>query len=243
MRWIENLKMGVRARHYRNHENPREIAYILDNLKKGEVAIDIGANKGGFLYWMARSVGPKGRAIGFEPQRFLFEFLSDFYSNKPQVKIEHEALSDKAETVTMIIPENGKTSSPGASIHFTTADNPSARTEEVTTESLDSYCAANKIIPNLVKIDVEGHELKVVKGAAATFAAHKPRVILECEAMQVGKELVNETLSFLLSLGYNGFFYFNGNRTDIREFDPETHQPSSFSGKKRNVYVSNFFFE
>ncbi len=242
---IQIIKMLVRARHYQLHENPNEISFIIDNTNPGDTLIDIGANKGGFLYWMIKKAGRKGKVIGFEPQNFLYQFLKNYFSGSqyPQVTIEPHALSDKEETVTMIIPENGKDSSPGASIHFTLQDNPTAKSAEVKTITLDSYCSSNNLKPDLIKIDVEGHELKVIKGGLKTLATHKPKIILECEAQQVSRALVKETFDLILSLNYEGFFFYKGEKIDILNFEPEKHQPDSFEGKKRKEYCSNFFFK
>ncbi len=241
----QQIKMLIRASHYKNRENPNEINFIRKNLKSGHIAIDIGANKGGFLYWMIKSVGSKGKVVAFEPQEYLYQFLKSFYSAKKfsQVTIESFALSDKSDSVTMIIPENGKKSSPGASIHFTLNENPTARTEKVFTVSLDDYCEQNALKPSLIKIDVEGHELKVIKGGINTFAKYKPKIILECESGQVGKQAAMETFTHLLEIGYKGFFYYKKTFVDFRDFDFSIHQPDSFTGKKGEVYVSNFFFE
>ena len=236
--------MLVRAWHYRLQENPNEISFILENSKPGDTLIDIGANKGGFLYWMIKRAGANGKAIGFEPQTFLYRFLKDYFSGSkyPQVTIEQYALSDKEENATMIIPYNGKDSSPGASIHFTLEDSPMARAETVTTVTLDSYCALHNLQPALIKIDVEGHELKVIKGSLKTLGMYKPKIILECEGLQVGRDSVQETFGHILALGYKGFFFFKGEKFDIGNFEPEKHQPEKFTGKKSIEYCSNFFF-
>lgn len=99
---VQKIKMFVRAWHYRRHENPNEIAFILQNTKKGDTAIDIGANKGGFLYWMIKKADG-GKVIAFEPQRFLYQFLKTYFSGRPyrNVTIEQHALSDQVETVLL----------------------------------------------------------------------------------------------------------------------------------------------
>ena len=236
--------MLIRAWIYRARENSKEISFILANAKKGDTLLDIGANKGGFLYWMVQKAGREGKVIGFEPQSVLYHFLKEYFSPRkyPQVTIEQYALSNTEETVTMIIPDGGKPSSPGASIHFTLQDNPTARTQNVETITLDKYCDINGLAPALMKIDVEGHELDVIKGGLKTLAKYKPKIILECEAMQVSRAEVKETFDTILSCGYNGFFYYKSTRIDIKDFNPEKHQPATFTGKKSFEYCSNFFF-
>ncbi len=236
--------MGIRAWHYRVQENPAEIAFILEHAKKGDTLFDIGSNKGGFLYWMAHCAGNAGKVIGFEPQQVLYKYLRNYYRyvNKPQVAIEPFALSDAEEEATMIIPDNGKPSAPGASIHFTLADAPSARTAKVQTITLDAYCYTNNCYPALVKIDVEGHELKVIRGGREILKKYRPRIILECESIQVGRATVQETFDALLSLGYDGYFFYKGTKVAIRDFEAEKHQPEKYTGKKSREYCSNFFF-
>jgi len=241
---LQQIKMLIRAWHYRLQENPNEISFIIENAGPGDTLIDIGANKGGFLYWMINRAGNKGTVIGFEPQNFLYFFLKKYFSGNKysQVIIEPYAVSDKEEIASMIIPENGKSSSPGASIHFTLEVGSSAKIEPVKTMSLDQYCTLNNVKPKLIKIDVEGHELKVIKGGLQILALYKPKLILECEALQVGRSSVKATFDQIISLGYKGFFFFKGARLDILNFDPEKHQPERFTGKKSIEYCSNFFF-
>lgn len=241
---IEKIKMLIRAWHYRLQENPNEIAFILKHAQAGDTLFDIGSNKGGFLYWMIQKAGKQGKVVGFEPQRVLFEYLTNYYSERhePAISIESDALSDKVDEATMIIPENGKSSAPGASIHFMPEADSTVRTATVHTTTLDLYCSQKNLVPKLVKIDVEGHELKVIQGGRQVLQAYKPKIILECEAMQVGKDMVQETFDELLAMGYNGYFFYKGNRTDIRYFVAEQHQPAKFTGKKSHEYCSNFFF-
>lgn len=110
------------------------------------------------------------------------------------------------------------------------------------TTTLDSYCRLNNITPSIIKIDVEGHELKVINGGMKTLAASKPNLILECEAQQVGRDAVKETFDLLFSVGYNGYFFYKGEKIDLRNFIPEKHQPENYVGKKSKEYCSNFFF-
>ena len=48
---------------------------MLNHLKLGDTAIDIGAHKGAYTYWMSKYVGNEGRVFSFEPQREIYEIL------------------------------------------------------------------------------------------------------------------------------------------------------------------------
>ena len=50
---------------------------------------------------------------------------------------------------------------------------------EIYCEKLDTYCQTNKIVPDLIKIDVEGHEYHVILGAIETIEKYRPLIIFE----------------------------------------------------------------
>ena len=89
-----NLKLLYRALRYRYRIDPHEIRFILQRLQSGQIAVDVGAHKGGYLYWMQRQVGRQGRCFAFEPQIQLFENLRLDFDTMPHVKVEHMALSN-----------------------------------------------------------------------------------------------------------------------------------------------------
>jgi FkbM family methyltransferase len=154
------------------------------------------------------------------------------------VTIEHLALSDSAGSVTLFIPAGkGKFTSPGATI-APQGEKEYGIKEDVATETLDTYCEKNNIVPDFLKIDVEGNELRVFKGGAHILGTYKPSVIFECEARHVGREQVRETLQFLQLLGYTGYFICGTEKLSLSLFDFDKHQ---VEGKK--PYCNNFVFE
>lgn len=240
MKIIEYIRLACRARKYKTRNDRGEIAYMESVLKPGQTALDIGAHKAGYLYIMLKKVGEAGRVIAFEPQSVLFAYISKLKNlfRWTNVTVEHLALSDAAGKVTLFVPaQKGKLSSPGATIV------PESRSaygikEEVRTETLDAYCARHGIAPDFLKVDVEGNELRVFKGAAHTLAAYKPTILFECEARHVGREQVLQTFEYLRLLGYNGYFICAERKLSLSLFDFELHQ---VVGKK--PYCNNFVFE
>ena len=92
---------------------------MLNNLKKGEVVIDVGAHKGGYLYWMSKKVGSKGKVIAFEPQAILCDYLKNLCKRLGlnNVTIENKGVSSVEQTTILYVPNIGKDSSPGATLN------------------------------------------------------------------------------------------------------------------------------
>jgi len=243
MKLIEKFKLRYRANKYKNKNDVGGIAYVLDKLMPGQTAFDIGTHKGAYLYFMRKRVGEKGKVFAFEPQLKLFQYIKKIKAlfNWENISIEHLALSDSTGEATLYIPENksGDASSPGASIALAKPENELSGTEKVKTENLDTYCKTNDIKPDFIKIDVEGNELKIFKGAVETLKQHKPKILVEIESRHVGEEQVMETLSFMKSLGYAGYFIHGIKRIAVNEFSFDQYQNLN---DKAN-YCNNFIFE
>ncbi len=243
MNFIEKIKLRHRALKYKNRDDKGGIAYINEAVKNGNTVLDIGAHKGGYLYFMQKLVGPKGQIHAFEPQSLLYAYLVKM---KPimrwdNVTINNIALSDNDATATLYIPSNltGQSSSPSATIYEQHNLGAVSKTETVHTTSMDQYCVKHQIKPDVLKIDVEGNELKVFKGAIQILQKYKPKIIVEIEAVHVGKERVLETIAFLTQLGYSGKFICGTAQLPIAEFTFEQYQ--NLDNKAQ--YSNNFIFE
>lgn len=240
---IEKIKLKLRANKYRNKLDRGGISYIISSIKSGQTVLDIGAHKAGYLYFMQKQVGDKGYVYAFEPQSNLFQYLKKIKKlfKWDNVTIEHLALSDASENVTLYIPTNkiSSGSSPGATILEPNRRSEFGKTEEVKTETLDSYCYHKQIKPDFLKIDVEGNELSVFQGGIETLKKYKPKILVEIEARHVGKEKVLETFEFMKSLGYKGYIIHDLTYIPLIEFDFDKHQNTAI---KKN-YCNNFIFE
>lgn len=237
----ERLQLLFRAWKYRYKNDKGGIAYLLSSIRSGETVLDIGAHKGGYLYYMQKQVGKEGQVFAFEPQSRLFNYLGGIKQEMAwsQVHLHHLALSDQPGTFTLYIPSNkkSKATSPGASL-LRSVIKDSELSEEVRTQTLDAFCQEKNIVPNLIKLDVEGNELKVFEGGRAILEKHKPRILVECEARHVGKEQVLATFDYLIKMGYSGRFIRDDKRLPLSDFRFEEHQEP---GSK--PYCNNFIFE
>jgi len=240
-RMIEKERLLWRANKYRDKEDRGGIAYILRAVKKGDTVMDIGAHKGGYLYFMQQQTGVTGKVYAFEPQSILYNYLARMKDllNWSNVVIEPLAISGTEGNAVLYIPQNhGKPTSPGATIIPANKDMVIQKQENVVTITLDAYCRQYDRKPVFLKIDVEGNELPVFKGAEILLKRNKPRILFECEARYVGEDRVTETFAFLQQLGYNGHFILDDRLLPLSQFNiPDFQNP----GKK--IYCNNFLFE
>jgi len=243
MKFIEQLKLSYRANKYKNKNDKGGIAYILSSVKEGQTVLDIGAHKAGYLYFLQKQVGHSGKVFAFEPQSELYNYVSKIKNilDWQNVTLEHLALSDSAGKVTLYIPANkkSKATSPGATIVQNSNRTDIGATEEVTTETLDSYCKRHNIKPDFLKIDVEGNELRIFSGGIETLKKYKPKILVEIEARHVGKEKVLETFKFLKALSYQGYFICDTKHMPLSSFSFEMHQNT----ESQKNYCNNFIFE
>ncbi len=201
-----------------------EIKAIINALQKDEIAIDVGANKGSYLWGMSRAV-PDGKVIAFEPQPTLANYLKTAcpVTGMSNVVIEAVGVSGENGMLTLAIPGGGE-SSPGASFESKVKNRESCRTVEVPVHSLDSYFSGEKNRIGAIKIDVEGHELSVLQGAQAVITKHSPLIVCECESRHMTEGDVFSVLDYFKSFSYDGFFVHRSRLVPVSEFDKDKHQ-------------------
>lgn len=234
-----------RAWRYRLRLDPAEIAFVRRHLQPGDTAIDIGAHKGAYTWWMARAVGPGGRVISFEPQPALAERLAGLAAGAAlrralrPVEVHPIAISDVQGRAILHI--DGPTPTPGATLGEPNADD---RTDDgahrhlVKTTTLDAWLAEDAgPPPSLIKIDVEGHESAVFAGAEKTLREHRPALLFECERRHHGGDSIAPIFERLHEVGYTGWFARQRRWFPIDEFEPDRDQVAG-----RRPYVNNFLF-
>jgi len=143
-------------------------------LRTGSNAIDVGANVGAVLELIVH-LAPQGSHIAYEPIPDLCEQLVTRF---PGVDVRCAALSDVAGESEFSVVLGAPAYSGLRQRADLPADSGEVRRISVRTERLDDVLAAD-YVPTLIKIDVEGAEVQVLRGAAQTIERHRPFVLFE----------------------------------------------------------------
>jgi len=169
---------------------PNEFAFLDRLLKPGMTFIDVGANEGLFSLFAARKVGPAGQVIAIEPSsRERRKLEHNLRLNRlSRVSVIPHALGDAVETAALQIanPEHGGHNTLG---RFAYDEVSAVATEAVSVETLDGL--AHRLgfgRVDAIKIDVEGAELKVLRGATDVLRTLRPVLLIEAnEAALAGQ--------------------------------------------------------
>jgi Methyltransferase FkbM domain len=108
--------------------------------------------------------------------------------------------------------------------------------------SLDDYFSESERI-SLLKINVEGVELQVLRGAERILRTFSPMLVLECENRHLHNASVADVFRYLLSIGYHGQFVSRGRLFPVSLFDASIHQRTNGEWFWKNKdYCNNFVF-
>lgn len=160
------------------------LAPVLDAvLRCGDVFVDVGANIGVYAGWAARRVGSTGAVHAFEPVPRTVAYLQSFVAlnELTNVQIVACAVGAKVGPVSMrITPGHSGISSVVAPGQRQAVADDGTEIVKVAQTTLDSYYADRLCLgaPRLIKIDVEGREHDVLRGAARLLSARTPPVVL-----------------------------------------------------------------
>jgi FkbM family methyltransferase len=186
---------------------PNEMYAMSELLAPGMCVVDVGANAGVFTLMAAKLVGAAGAVHAFEPsprdrQRMLANIALNGLSN---VSVHPEALGAKAGKAVLAV---AGAEHPGHNTigGFAYAGTVRADSVEVDVTSLDEFAeAAGLTRLDLLKIDVEGSETAVLRGAAASLRRFRPIILAEAaedSLRQLGSS-VSELVRLLRASGYD----------------------------------------
>ncbi len=182
---------------------PHVVRFMQRHLDPGSVYVDVGANVGALALPVARHIGPEGRVIAVEASPEVFACLDDNCRRSAATNVEciQAAACDVEGAVTFYPAPDHKFGMGSMAARF------DARPAEV------RACRLDDLVPtlgigrvHLIKIDVEGFELRVLRGAERLLTGeHPPLVVFEfcdwAEASALGTS-PGDAQQFLMERGF-----------------------------------------
>lgn len=154
--------------------------WLQSYLDEGNCAFDIGANRGVHTREMNRLVGSKGKVVSFEPVLENLKLLYEIQREAPNLRVEPYALGESIGNIKFYVDTRPGLSGVGSSIHKLKGLIGNSFEVTVPLITLDSWMDDNPgWNPDLIKIDVEGSELHVFRGAANYLQNNRPVLIFE----------------------------------------------------------------
>jgi FkbM family methyltransferase len=214
--------------------------YLIQNLQEDSVFIDVGAHYGYFTLIAAEMI-TRGRIFAFEPSESSFKLLEMNTRNIEQASIFNKAVSAVSGTLEFFEFDNLHSEYNSASSEqfeneswFTASTTRKTIKEAV---SLADFCRENNIMPDFIKIDVEGLENKVIKGLLPLLheASALPVIIMEYLEAARNNTAHGQAHQMLLNAGYQSHI-INKDGTLTALNDIEQHLKSNELESDNIVY-------
>jgi len=195
----------------------KDVSRALDHFCfEGAVVLDIGANIGAHTLPLAKKAGKSGAVHAFEPTGYAFTKLKRNVSLNPfNVSLYQVALSDRNEdSIEQELKSSWPTEGKGSKV-----------SEVVRLKRLDDWCEENRVNGvHLIKLDVDGAEGEILKGAQGVLAGSHPVVVMEVGDYHFHDASKNPVL-ILQNLGYHFYDIKTGKPysgvDDVRRMVPQ----------------------
>jgi FkbM family methyltransferase len=151
-----------------------EIVEVKKYARHGDWVVDVGANVGRYTCYMSSCVGKGGRVLAFEPIMESFSLLTEnvHTCGATNVSLHNLALSSKSAVMPMSVPEDPRT-------HLSNYYEAHIAASGIPVLCLTLDCLSLPHAVRLIKIDAEGHDLQVLRGAQRTIQRDRPVIIVE----------------------------------------------------------------
>ena len=183
----------------------------------GSYIMDVGSNIGEIAMNLASKVGPSGKIFCFEPDRLNYKRLQDnlALNHFTNISTYHDALGNDNAEYKLYGYEGNRGCSRIVPANTSEQDNYSL----VRTITIDQWRKENSIQKiDLIKIDTEGFEMKILQGAVETISMLKPILYIELDDvnLKLQHSSAAELISHLAKSGYRTISSVTGK--EINEF-------------------------
>ena len=210
------LELGTdyvaRSIFYGHDWEPEETNLLRSVTPVGGTFIDVGANIGYFTLLASRWVGPSGRVYAFEPVSVTYARLRRNLALNPtdNVTAVNEGASSSPGTAAIALEDDAGHS------HLLAGEAKANRQETITLTTVDAFVASRGLTRvDVLKIDVEGADFEVLRGAEATLRRFRPVVLMEVELIPRFGATVESVTRFLDGIDYDGELRRHRSATDL----------------------------
>jgi len=226
-------KIGLAKRLAPDHANLTDYAALL-HLVPGDIAFDVGANTGR----VARTMASVAKHVyAFEPNEAVVAELAR--ERTANITIISKAVCDEIGTAPFYLDERDSLGAVASSLLRLRGMGNCTRVVNVATTTLDRFCDDFGIRPDFVKIDVEGAEPEVIKGASATIDRCRPKIVFEL--WESHWKRFEPMIRFLtkyyylirLSDGSDAVAFYSGNPVNVNGVDDILCLPLHGTGRSR----------
>jgi len=165
---------------------PEVVQAISQSVSPGMTVLDIGAHGGFYTLLLSKLVGPKGRVIAFEPLPANFRLLEENIglNGVENVVLRREALGEHSGEFDLEVPGDESSLLAGE-----LRDGDERGTTRVPAISLNDFVSRSGLRVDFIKMDVEGAEGPILRGARQTIDAFHPCMMVELHDADRQKEL------------------------------------------------------
>jgi FkbM family methyltransferase len=203
-----------------------ELEFLFRFLDAGATVVDVGANVGTHSLGFAHVVGARGRVLSFEPQQEVFDLLREnIRANAVDIVRPYRLALGSAPSVRYVPRVDYAAHVNVGGISLLTE--PSGESYPVDVMSIDGLALADV---RLIKVDVEGMESEVIRGAAETLIRCRPYLFVECNTVAAAAEILASLREARYALFFKRSAAFNpGNfrRNHVNHFGP-SHESGVF---------------
>lgn len=180
--------------------------FLIQQLQAGDVFVDVGAHYGYFSLLASYLVGKTGQVFAFEAAPQTFKTLQKNKSAFQQLQVYNQAISNENSSMVFyqfpnLFSEYNTFNVEQFQQENWFKNNP-PKAVNISALSLHHVLTEKKVHPKLIKIDVEGAELKVIEGAVSYLKNNNPQLIMEYLSTARGNETYKKAEALLGSLHY-----------------------------------------
>jgi FkbM family methyltransferase len=173
-----------------------EISKLVHLISRNSVVIDVGANRGTYSFPISRKLRKPGHLYSFEPIPKLYNYLEKGLGGRDTVKVYSFACGDRQGVKRIRMPiNNGELGMGSASFVNSFKDFETIIVKIISIDSLN----ISKV--HFIKIDVEGFETLVLRGAIKTIERNRPVILVEID-WNMGNNYFPELKKIIEKLDY-----------------------------------------